>query len=276
MRDDWLLLRRWDGFLSASGTLNDNTRAQYRRALVGFLAETMTSPRDVTEDDIVAWIRARGGTRTAAVLRALHSFYGWASVRDEISPNPVRAIRVPRHRYDRGPALTPDQMSRIMAAARRHRDPRVAPTLELMYATGGRVGSICALTAEDVDLERAWVRFRVAKNDDPYGVPLNDRGLAAVRELLDLADYTAWGSYRRPTLVGVGTKRVEQWVQDVERDVGIRVWPHRLRRQFITEMANDPQVSIFTVARAVNHKDPRVTLSYRDEDDEALRAAFAR
>lgn len=274
MSDGWALIRRWDQFLTVSGTVNDNTRRQYRRALVGFLADVCLDPRQVTEDVVVEWLAVQAVQSAGSYLRALHSFYGWATAREVVTTSPVRAIKVPRRKYQRQPALTKDQLATIIQEARRHRDPRVAPTLELLLATGARVGSVCALTSDDVDLERGWVTFRVAKNDDPYGIPLSDRALAAVKELLSLADYTPQRGKRRDTLVGVGRTRVEQWVQDVEDAAGIPVWPHKLRHAFITDLAHDASVPLAVASRLANHKDPRVTLSYMDQDDDQLRMAL--
>jgi integrase len=209
-------------------------------------------------------------------LRAAHSFYSWALAREEICPNPVRALLVPRRKYGRPPALTAADLQTVLGAARTYRDPRLAPTLELMYATGARIGSIVALTAADLDFERAWIEFRVAKNDDPYGVPMNERAKAACIELLSLADYHPRNSRtRRPTLVGVGRSRVMQWIQDIEDSTAIPVWSHLFRHTLLTELAHDPTVPIAVVSRLANHSDPRTTMRYVADREGALASALA-
>lgn len=274
MSDAWELVRRWDQYLLVGAALSEVTRRQYRRALVGFLADVCKDPRQVTEDDVVAWLTTQGHQRAGSYVRALHSFYGWAVAREAIAANPVKHIKTPRRKYQRQQALSSEQLGTIMRAARQHRDPRVAPTLELILATGARVGSVCGLEPGDADLERGWVTFRTAKNDDPYGIPLSDRALAAVKELMALEDYAPRRGRRRPTLVGVGTTRVEQWFQEVQEAAGIRVHPHKLRHAFITELAGDPSVPLAVASRLANHKDPRVTLSYVDHDEGLMRAAL--
>jgi integrase/recombinase XerC len=275
--DGFLLIRRWQAFLVASGRVNESTRQQYRRALVGLIADVCKDPRDITEDDLIAWIRDRDprGGAVAMTLRACHSFYGWAFIREEIMPNPVRAIEVPRRKYGKPPAMTGSQLVAVLGAARAYRDPRLAPMLELMYATGARIGSVCGLEARDLDFERAWIEFRVAKNDDPYGVPMNARASSACRELLDLSAYKPRNAVsRRPTLVGVGRSRAMQWIQELEESTGIPVWSHLFRHTLLTELAHDPTVPIAVTSKLANHKDPRTTMRYVADREGAMTEAM--
>jgi integrase len=246
---------------------------------VALVADLCIDVTLISEDDIVGWIAQhdpRGGA-VALTLKACISFYSWALARDEIVPSPVRALSVPRRKYGKPPALTADELSTLLARARAYRDPRLAPTLELMYATGARIGSIVGLTAADLDFERAWIEFRVAKNDDPYGVPMNQRANAALRELLSLAEYRPRNSScaRRPTLIGVGRSRVMQWVQDLEDSTGIPVWSHLFRHTLLTELAHDPTVPIAVTAKIANHADPRTTMRYVADREGALASALA-
>lgn len=279
LEDGFLLIRRWQSWLEASGRANENTRRQYRRAFVAFLADVCKDPRAITEDDVVDWLAPRARTKGSLrpdVIRAGRSFYLWALARDEVETNPFAAIPVPRRKYGRRPYLKPDELRRVLEAARRHRDPRVAPTLELLYATAARVGTACAIRAEDVDFDRGWVTFRVMKGDKPHGVPLNERAAAAVRELISLAGYTPPTGVRRDTLIGVGRSRVEQWAQDVERASGVPVWPHLMRHSILTELAHDPDVPFIATSRIAGHEDPRVTAEFYVGDDETvLRSALA-
>ncbi len=279
IEDGFVLIRRWQSWLEVSGRANQNTRGQYRRAFVSFLADVCKDPRAITEDDAVAWLAHRARTKGSLrpdTIRAARSFYGWACMRGAVARDPFAAIPVPKPKYGRVDYLKTSELRRVLQAARAHRDPRVAPTLELLYATAARVGTACGIVAEDVDLERGWLRFRVMKGGDPHGVPLNDRASAAIRELLELADYVPPKARRRPTLIGVGASRVEQWVQEVEASAGVRVWPHLLRHTILTEMAHDPAVPFIVVSRIAGHADPRVTAAaYVGDDEDAMRAALA-
>lgn len=276
--DGWGLIRRWDSFLVATDRVNENTRRQYKRALAQFLMDPLICkcPTQVTEDDIVEWIRDKrenGSKAEGPVLRALHSFYGWAWIREEITPNPVRAFPVPKTKRTVKRVMRDEDLAKVIRAARAYQDPRLAPALEFMYATGCRIGSLCGVRAEDLDFDRHWVEFTKAKNDDPYGVPMNDRAIAAAKELLALADYTPKRGKRRDTLVGVGPTNVMRWIQDVEDVAGVRFHSHRLRHKIITELIRDPLVPPAAVSRFANHKDLKTTMEYVDALEDEMRSA---
>lgn len=269
------LIRRWQDFLEVSGEAGPNTRRQYRRYLLAFLAEVLKDPRDVTEDDVISYLASldpRGSMR-GMTLRALRSFYGWAEERG-VCGNPVRRLRVPKHKPGPAPALSPAELERFLAAAATLPDPRAHPSLELMYATGARIGSICGVLPEDVDLERRRIFFRVAKYDQPYSVPLGPRGLEAARRLLELRDWKPRNvRERRPTLTGVGPFVVWRWCKAAGERAGLKVTPHLLRHTFATRLAEDPRVDVRTWVELMNHRDASLLRRYAAASEERLRRA---
>ena len=117
--DTFSLIRRWQDYLKVSGRANENTRRQYRRCIVAFLADVVGDPanehlrgiRDVTEDDVIAFLAAqdpRGGMRRQS-LKALRSFYAWAERRRLLEDNPVRALPLPREKYGKAPTLSAEE-----------------------------------------------------------------------------------------------------------------------------------------------------------------------
>jgi len=274
METTFELLRGWQRYLEVSGRVAPNTARQYRRQLLAFVADVMVPLEQVTEDDVVgrlAEISPHGEAR-GALLRALKSFYGWAASHGRVSHDPTRALRVPKRRYGRAPALTEEELEAIFRAAERV-DPRARPTMELIYATGARLGSIAAVMPEDVDIGGAWIEFREAKGHHPYGVPLGPRGLAAARRLLELRSFRPrTAASRRPTLVGVGAGRIRQWVQEAGRLAGVRVWPHLLRHCTITRLAA-AGVDVRTIVEFANWRDPSQLRRYAAPLDPNLRAA---
>ncbi len=269
------LFRRWQLYLDVSGRCNGNTARQYRRYVLAFFADVIADPErfpevrqpaDVTEDDVVEYVKnldPKGGMR-AQVLKALHSFYGWAERRCELPHNPVRAIPIPRRKYGRAPTLAREERLRLFAAAELV-DPRARPTFELMYNTGARIGSIVEVLPADVywvtegGRRRRWLDFRRAKGDRPYRVPLNAEASAAVDRLLELADYVPKRGKRRPTLVGVGEQRIRDWIDEAEARSGVRAWPHLLRHAFATDLRD---VDDRTWASLMNHRDASLRSRY--------------
>ncbi|HXF71159.1 MAG TPA: tyrosine-type recombinase/integrase [Actinomycetota bacterium] len=273
--DPFVLIRRWQDFLEVSGRAGPNTRRQYRRYLLSFLADVLKDPREITEDEVVAYLAGldgRGEMR-GMTIRALRSFYAWAEERGLVA-NPVRRIKVPPRKYGPAPALSPAELERFLAAAGRLPDPRARPALELMYATGARVSSLCAVMPQDVDLERGRIAFRVAKHGQPYAVPLGPRGLRAARELLELRDWRPRNvRERRPTLLGVGPFVVWRWCKAAGGLAGLEVHPHLLRHTFATRLAEDPRVDVRTWVELMNHRDASLLRRYAAASEERMRKA---
>jgi integrase len=138
----------------------------------------------------------------------------------------------------------------------------------LALRTGARVGSLVSVRLVDVDLEARTIWFAQAKNDRPYGVPLDRAGIIAARHLVAEAR-----SAGRERLIGVGATRVRQWVHGAEQDAGLpRIWPHLFRHAFATRVAqaNDPEAW----RRLMNHADLSQWARYNHADQGRLRGVL--
>ena len=266
------LLNMWSRFLSVEGKA-PKTITAYKRVLVAFLADTSESCggdlRAVTEDDVATYLDEipRNGSMRGMVLRGLRSFYGWACRRSYVTTNPVAVLKPKNRKYGPAPSLREEDIVRLIEAAAR-REPRRAWVLILMYATGARIGSIVHVRLEDVVDDR--ITFRVAKNDDPYSVPLGRLGRDAVTALASWTPPTNRHK-SRGTLVGVGEERVRQWFQQAQADSGVRIYPHLLRHTFATKLATktDPR----SWMDLMNHKDLSQFRRYVAASDERLKEA---
>jgi integrase/recombinase XerD len=269
------LLRRWTAWMEVCGRYSAKTRHQYRRSVISFLADELTPLESLTEDDVVGYLARlpANGNMRGQMLRALRCFYAWAS--DRGMSDPVRRLKVPRRKYGAAPFLESDDLERVFKAAERL-DPRARPTLELIYATGARLGSIVEVLPSDVDLTRRLIHFRVTKGDRPYSVPLGERAFAAVTALLSLQ---AWkpkmALSRRPTLIGVGHGTVERWVSEAGAMVGVRAYPHLLRHSFGARICNDPEVPALIAQELLNHADGSLLIRYGHPRTDLMRKAVA-
>lgn len=274
--ETFVLLRRWSDWMEVSGRYSAKTRHTYRRSMIAFLADTLIPLEEVTEDAVVGYLASlpANGDMRGAHLRSLRCFYLWAAERD-IPTNPVKRLKVPRKKYGAAPFLEDSDLERLFEAAEKL-DPRARPTLELMYATGARLGSIVAVMPADVDLRRRLIHFRVAKGDRPYSVPLGERGMTASQRLLSLRDFKPrMASHRLPTLVGVGDGSVERWVSEAGSMIGVRAYPHLLRHSFGERICNDPTVPALVAQELLNHADGSLLIRYGHPREEAMRSAVA-
>jgi integrase len=206
-------------------------------------------------------------------LKALRSFYGWAEDRG-LCRSPVRHLKIPKKKYGPAASLSDEDLERLLVAADGI-DPRTRWVLQLMYATGARVASICAVTPDDI--QDGLIHFREAKFDKSYAVPLGAKGQEAVEHLMALLDYKApRAKGRRPTLVGVGPAAVWHWTNVAGQAIGLRVYPHLLRHTFGTKLARDPTVSQIDWVTLMNHRDGSQLRRYASASAEGLRSAVDR
>lgn len=277
------LIRDWTDWLEVVER-SPKTVVQYRRRLVTFVADTGLDLREVTRTDVVRYLKTltpKAGTK-ANQLTCLRSFYKWAHAEGRVVDNPTILLPFPRRERGPAPFIPEEQMLGLVMAAAEHRpsDPRRAPAIVFLLVTGARIESACHVAPTDCYPARRnsppEVHFRVVKNDRPYRVPVNNP-LAqwAVSELLRLRHWTNPRALTRlPTLIGVGTGRLWQWVNDASRESGVRAWPHLLRHTFATELA--PITDPATWADMMNHADLSQYRRYAGVPEQRKQDASAR
>ena len=273
----------WTAFLAARD-LARATIDQYWRYLLaaGFIARK--DPRDFTELDVVevmSYYPAKGGGRSMAI-RAMRSFFEWASDIDirEVGINPARRIKVPRSKAPPAPRLSREEIEAVWEAAEQI-DPRARPTLELLYFTGARVGSIVAVEPNHIRADRNGalsIFFAIAKGDYPYELPLEaPEAVAAVERLRELLDWKPkMAVARRPTLVGVGEGTVWRWVTRAGELAGVKAYPHLVRHTMLSDLAQDPEVDVRTWIEAANHRDGSQMRRYAAASEPRIRGAMGR
>jgi integrase len=263
-------IARWQSYLDVSGRAGENTRRQYRRSLVAFFADILSDPESslrspwhVSEDDVVASLAAMGGQGDGrnARLRALRSFYGWASGRYDIA-NPLSRIVPKKSKYGPAPSLEPDELHRLLRSAG-SLDPRAAWAIQLQYATACRVGSLVAVKPSDIRMGGSGrsIVFTEAKGDKPYELPLEGKAAEAVDHLLELMDYVPKHGKRRPTLVGVGYESYRLWIKRAGELAGIEVNTHLMRHTRATRLA-EANVDIRTITEVMNWADGSLLRRY--------------
>lgn len=251
------MLRAWRDWMRVSGRFSETTQRQYVRYMTGFIGDVLIPLDELTEADIIAYLDSLPpkGQMRGQIVRTLKCFYRYAVRRSLVTDDPTWDLTIPRRKYGEAPALTDEQLERVLKAAERL-DPRARPTLELIYATGARVGSMCEVLPEEVNLVRQTIYFRVAKGDKPYTNPLGPRGMRAALRLLELRDYVPpKAGKRRPTLVGVAPVIVQRWAKEAGEMAGVKVWTHLLRHTFCERIANDPRTPELVTVELMNWRD---------------------
>jgi integrase/recombinase XerC len=145
-------------------------------------------------------VTGRSRTTLARRATAVRVFTAWLTRTGRIPTDVGASLRSPKARQTLPPVLRQDEAAELIAAATRIADDgspvglRDAAMLELLYATGVRVGELVALDIDDVDRGRNVVKV-LGKGRKERTVPF---GLPAARAL------DTWLTAGRPRLLASG------------------------------------------------------------------------
>ena len=141
----------------------------------------VTEPGELDLAVLRSWLarlRSTGAARTTLARRgsAARVFTAWAHRRGLMPTDPGALLATPKGHRPLPDVLQADEASRLVDAidGDSPEDLRDRAALELLYATGIRVGELCGLDVDDVDRGRRVVRVLGKGNKErsvPYGGP---------------------------------------------------------------------------------------------------------
>ncbi|MDQ3761688.1 MAG: tyrosine recombinase XerC [Actinomycetota bacterium] len=288
---------RFAAHLQSVRGLSPHTVRAYRgdvTALLQYLAES-------GRDDLAAldlallrgWLGAqhRSGHRRSTLARraaAVRAFTAWATRAGVLASDPGLRLVAPRPQRALPAVLHPEQAAAALRAAQLgavESDPialRDHAAVELLYATGIRVGELCGLDLGDLDKQRRLVRV-LGKGAKERAVPY---GLPAERALL------RWLEQGRPALVqahsaaalflGARGGRVDQRIiRTVVHDAvgavpgAADMGPHGLRHSAATHLL-EGGADLRTVQELLGHATLATTQLYTHVTVERLKAIHDR
>jgi integrase/recombinase XerC len=228
-----------------------------------------------------------GKARTTMARRAtaVRVFTAWALRTGRASGDPGAQLGSPKARTPLPPALDVAQARALLDAAATAADDgspvglRDVAILELLYATGIRVGELCGLDVDDVDRNRRVVRVLGKGRKErsvPYGVPAD----AALGRWLDVRPRLLAPGAGAALFLGARGGRLDQRavrsmvhrrLADVPGapDLG----PHGLRHTAATHLL-EGGADLRTVQELLGHASLATTQIYTHVTAERLRAAF--
>ena len=284
-----------DGFerhLALERNLSAHSVRAYRTDVVGLLDHAARmGGKDLDRLDVQvlrSWLarqRSTGAARTTLARRAAaaRTFTAWAHRAGLLAADPGAQLASPRPHRTLPPVLRQDQAAALVERP----DPDDGPlglrdrlVLELLYATGIRVGELVGLDVDDVDRQRRVVRV-LGKGDKERSVPF---GAPAERAL------DAWLRRGRPSLAGAGSgpalvlgakgRRVDpRTVRRIvhEHLAGLPdapdLGPHGLRHSAATHLL-EGGADLRAVQEILGHASLSTTQIYTHVSVERLRAAF--
>jgi integrase/recombinase XerC len=280
-----------DLFEQSLTSASENTLAAYRADLNGFVvwAERagFDGPERVTRMDLrryLAYLGTRKFARSSIARKAsaLRRYFGWLRRTGRLAIDPSSSLT----------ALgKPPRLPEVLSAAQVDHllEPPVQATdneplrlrddavLELLYGCGLRVGELCGL-----DLDRIELRSRDVvvwgKGAKQRRLPLGEPAAAAVDRWLAVGrDHFAPSDGPDVAAVFFNQRRNRLTARDVRRILDKRSQnptnPHALRHSFATHLL-DGGADLRTVQELLGHADVATTQIYTHVSKERLRAAY--
>tara|TARA_B100000315_G_scaffold247415_1_gene276065 strand:+ start:175 stop:1089 length:915 start_codon:yes stop_codon:yes gene_type:complete len=229
---------------------------------------------DLLNDYIVNLRGSKGyrDTTTARKVAAIRSFFGFLFENGSITQDPTESLGSPRVGRSLPKYMAKEEVARLLDAAYRaggNEAQRDATILELLYATGLRVGELVSLNVTDIDLQESYIRCwgKGAKERIAYLYP---KALNELKNYLRQARIALLGTHKGETALFVnhrGERLTRQWVWNILKNYGKkagidqRITPHTLRHSFATHLLQNG-ASLRHVQELLGHSSISTTQVY--------------
>lgn len=218
-------------------------------------------------------------------IAALRAFFKYLQAQGLIKHNPAQAVGTPRHDQQLPRVLSQGEVERLLTAPAGD-DPlsvRDRAVLELLYATGMRVGELTNLRLQDIDFAQHTIRV-MGKGNKMRLVLFGRAAHEALSEYLQRARPVLLAKSKAPDegwlfLNGRGTRLTDRSVRRiVDRYVGagngdFKPSPHSLRHSFATHLL-DSGADLRTVQELLGHAQLTTTQIYTHVSRERLKEVY--
>ena len=225
-----------------------------------------------------------GKSRSTLARRtaAARAFSAWAYRQGYIDIDAAARLKAPKINRALPTVVKGERASELVETdtdddGHRAEDVRDRAMLELLYATGMRVGELTGLDIGDVDLARGLAHV-TGKGNKQRVVPFGDKAAAAVAEWLELGRDQLAGD-TRAVFVGSRGKRIDQrQVRRVVERAGQRagvehVSPHTLRHTAATHML-EGGADLRVVQEMLGHTSLQTTQIYTHVSTQRLKRVY--
>ncbi|QQK74201.1 tyrosine-type recombinase/integrase [Salicibibacter cibarius] len=208
-------------------------------------------------------------------IRLLKSFFRTLYEEKVINVNPTENLKLMKVEKDNIQPLTKEEIKRLLSAPDQgsFAQFRDYVAILLMLDTGMRIGEVCAVDVQDVDLKakRIILPASVNKNRRARVLPLSDKTTGVLRQLINETQEAFTTNAVFTTYAGdrVNDKTLQKGLHDYAAIAGIdrTVTPHILRHCF-AKYASLNGMDIFTLQRILGHEEITTTRKYVQIHDE--------
>jgi integrase len=192
-------------------------------------------------------------------LNTLSAVFEWA--RSELSfavENPVRAVKKPSPGRGRERRLQSGEEQALLDAC----SPTMRALVVVALETGMRLGELCLIERQHVDLRRRVARLLDTKNGSARGVPLSSAAVAAIQAL---------PSALRGPVFGIASRSATVMFSRTCKRAGIEgLRFHDLRHEALSRLAERGDFNVLELAAISGHKSLSMLKRYTHIEAEKL------
>lgn len=256
-----------------------------------YFDKSAVSPLDVDAlavRSFLAFLHREGLSRRSQgrALSAIKTLFRYACREDVLERNPAEAIATPKSPNTLPRHLRPGEVETLIEAPRvveGNLALRDAAILELLYATGLRVGELVSLDWRDIDLSARVLRV-LGKGGKERMVPFGGQAEQALRSWLEVWDAVrskheepdkkepVWLNHRGGRLTDRSVRRIiDRWIDASAMASGVH--PHTLRHSFATHML-EAGADLRSIQELLGHSSLATTQKYTHLDIDRLLSVY--
>ena len=290
------ILKAFNRHLTSERDLSAHTVRAYIGDLESLLAHLETLKVDqIAQLELIhlrSWLanqQIKGGARTSLSRRitSIRLFTKWAVKNNYLAKDVGTTLATPKGHRILPDVLEIDEaktaMDSLATRASEEQTPlslRDVAIVEMLYATGARVGELCGLDFNDIDYDRQTIRV-LGKGNKERTIPFGNPALRALTSWLKQGrDQIAQSQSGDAVFIGARGKRIDQrTVRTVVYEAlsaieGIeRMGPHALRHSAATHLL-EGGADLRTVQEILGHASLATTQIYTHVSTERLQKAF--
>lgn len=260
---------------------SESTLEQYRITISKMLAHmNHPSPHEISVKqlrDYLAWYKKERKVSNVTldnIRRNFTSFFNWLHDEGIIQTNPAKTLNKIKTPKTTKMPYTEDELETLREKA--SSDIRTLAIIELLYASGMRVGELCSLTIGDINWEQKKAKV-MGKGSKEREVYFNTHALRILKKYLDTRKSVGAGDPLLASKRGVETALKESTVETIMRELGkkcgVKCHCHRFRRTFATNMLNRG-IPLEQVAKMLGHSKIETTLIYVNINEQDTRRNY--
>ncbi len=203
-----------------------------------------------------------GVTRTRK-LAAIKEYFRFLVAEELLLMSPAEKVEAPKLERKTRTRMRSDEYSRLLSVA--GSSPRDYAILTVFLQTGLRVGELCGLTTEDIDLVAGTLRVRSGKGQTSREIDLEKKAVKALKTYLkDRGDTPSPALFLNRYGEPIGDRGVRKLIDRLCKEAGLekRISPHIFRHTFASVKAESGKVSPFQLQQWLGHKDIKTTQIY--------------